>query len=150
MRAPHLLTFAMRVSDRCCLCVCQDPRWYPLLSSKYTKHKPELLLSMVLENNSKTSQPSPEKFKAKKVPPRRGQLLLVCLLIWFRGPSSDWSLQVEGRPLIGFITVVYITRHTQACRLSVATRSSTLNDILVKVDIYVQFTHRLVLLTCHE
>ncbi|XP_077473663.1 centrosomal protein of 120 kDa isoform X2 [Stigmatopora argus] len=28
----------------------QDPRWYTLLSSKYTKKKPSLLLSMVLEN----------------------------------------------------------------------------------------------------
>ncbi|XP_057709140.1 centrosomal protein of 120 kDa isoform X2 [Corythoichthys intestinalis] len=34
----------------------QDPRWYTLLSSKYTKKKPSLLLSMVLENARKSEQ----------------------------------------------------------------------------------------------
>ncbi|XP_013883016.1 centrosomal protein of 120 kDa [Austrofundulus limnaeus] len=52
----------------------QDPRWYPLLSSKYTKQKPALLIRMMLENDSRTSQPSPERFKAKKAPPRPGSL----------------------------------------------------------------------------
>ncbi|XP_029017048.1 centrosomal protein of 120 kDa isoform X2 [Betta splendens] len=50
----------------------QDPRWYPLLSSKYTKQRPALLLSMVLENDAKPSGPSPDRFKAKKAPPRQG------------------------------------------------------------------------------
>ncbi|XP_049342117.1 centrosomal protein of 120 kDa isoform X1 [Astyanax mexicanus] len=45
----------------------QPPKWYPLLSSKYTKLKPALFLSMVLENDNK--QP-PDQFKAKKAPPR--------------------------------------------------------------------------------
>uniref|UniRef100_A0A8D0D212 Centrosomal protein 120 n=1 Tax=Sander lucioperca TaxID=283035 RepID=A0A8D0D212_SANLU len=50
----------------------QEPRWYPLLSSKYTKQKPALLLSMALENDTKPSEPSPDRFKAKKAPPRQG------------------------------------------------------------------------------
>lgn len=52
----------------------QDPRWYPLLSSKYTKQRPELLLSLLLENDNKPSEPSPDRFKAKKAPPRQGWL----------------------------------------------------------------------------
>lgn len=50
----------------------QDPRWYPLLSSKYTKQRPELLLSLLLENDNKPSEPSSDRFKAKKAPPRQG------------------------------------------------------------------------------
>ncbi|KAM6930484.1 centrosomal protein of 120 kDa [Xenentodon cancila] len=58
----------------------QDPRWFPLLSSKYTKQRPALLLSMVLENDSKASQPFPDSFKAKKAPPRQGSPLVSELL----------------------------------------------------------------------
>uniref|UniRef100_A0A4W4EWW4 C2 domain-containing protein n=1 Tax=Electrophorus electricus TaxID=8005 RepID=A0A4W4EWW4_ELEEL len=47
----------------------QLPKWYPLLSSKYTKRKPALLLSMVLENDNKEPR---DQFKAKKAPPRAG------------------------------------------------------------------------------
>ncbi|KAL7885082.1 hypothetical protein AOLI_G00078520 [Acnodon oligacanthus] len=54
----------------------QPPKWYPLLSSKYTKQKPALLLSMVLENDTK--QP-PDQFKAKKAPPRPGSPVLASL-----------------------------------------------------------------------
>ncbi|CAJ1069665.1 centrosomal protein of 120 kDa isoform X1 [Xyrichtys novacula] len=50
----------------------QEPRWYPLLNSKYTKQRPALLLSMQLENDTKPSEPSPDRFKAKKAPPRQG------------------------------------------------------------------------------
>ncbi|KAM9360239.1 centrosomal protein of 120 kDa [Symphorus nematophorus] len=58
----------------------QEPRWYPLLSSKYTKQRPALLLSMVLENDSKPSEPSPDRFKAKKAPPRQGSPAVTDLL----------------------------------------------------------------------
>ncbi|XP_041957044.1 centrosomal protein of 120 kDa isoform X2 [Alosa sapidissima] len=57
--------------------ISQPPRWFPLLSSKYTKLKPAILLSMVLENDEKQS---PESFKARKAPPRQvpvGKLQLV-------------------------------------------------------------------------
>ncbi|XP_077377807.1 centrosomal protein of 120 kDa isoform X2 [Festucalex cinctus] len=37
----------------------QEPRWHVLLSCKYTKKKPSLLLSMVLENDSKSTTPPP-------------------------------------------------------------------------------------------
>uniref|UniRef100_A0A3Q2Y0D0 Centrosomal protein 120 n=1 Tax=Hippocampus comes TaxID=109280 RepID=A0A3Q2Y0D0_HIPCM len=37
----------------------QNPRWHTLLSSKYTKKKPSLLLSMVLENDGKATLPPP-------------------------------------------------------------------------------------------
>ncbi|XP_067376776.1 centrosomal protein of 120 kDa isoform X3 [Channa argus] len=49
----------------------QEPRWYSLLSSKYTKQRPAVLLSMVLENDTKHSGLSPDRFKAKKAPPRQ-------------------------------------------------------------------------------
>uniref|UniRef100_A0A9J8CVC8 Centrosomal protein of 120 kDa n=1 Tax=Cyprinus carpio carpio TaxID=630221 RepID=A0A9J8CVC8_CYPCA len=54
----------------------QAPKWHPLLSSKYTKLKPALLISMILENDNK---PSAEQFKAKKAPPRPGSPALVPL-----------------------------------------------------------------------
>ncbi|ROL53709.1 Centrosomal protein of 120 kDa [Anabarilius grahami] len=54
----------------------QAPKWHPLLSSKYTKLKPALLISMILENDSKHTA---EPFKAKKAPPRAGSPALVPL-----------------------------------------------------------------------
>lgn len=54
----------------------QEPRWFPLLSSKYTKQKPALLVGVSLENDSKATEPSPDRFKARKAPPRQGRLLL--------------------------------------------------------------------------
>ncbi|KAK9522017.1 hypothetical protein VZT92_018513 [Zoarces viviparus] len=58
----------------------QEPRWYPLLSSKYTKQRPALLLSMSLESEAKPSQPSPDRFRAKKAPPRQGPPAVTDLL----------------------------------------------------------------------
>ncbi|XP_069562020.1 centrosomal protein of 120 kDa [Brachyistius frenatus] len=55
----------------------QEPRWYPLLSSKYTKQRPALLLNVVLESDSKSAELSPDRFKAKKAPPLQGQLPLL-------------------------------------------------------------------------
>ncbi|XP_067270694.1 centrosomal protein of 120 kDa isoform X2 [Pseudorasbora parva] len=54
----------------------QAPKWHPLLSSKYTKLKPALLVGMILENDPK--QPV-EPFKVKKAPPRAGSPALVPL-----------------------------------------------------------------------
>uniref|UniRef100_A0A672JZ09 Centrosomal protein of 120 kDa n=1 Tax=Sinocyclocheilus grahami TaxID=75366 RepID=A0A672JZ09_SINGR len=54
----------------------QAPKWHPLLSSKYTKLKPALLISVILENDTK---PTAEQFKAKKAPPRPGSPALVPL-----------------------------------------------------------------------
>uniref|UniRef100_H2ZX34 Centrosomal protein of 120 kDa n=1 Tax=Latimeria chalumnae TaxID=7897 RepID=H2ZX34_LATCH len=47
------------------------PKWYPLLSSKYTKLKPEIQLSTALESDTK---PQTEGFKAKEAPPRDGRI----------------------------------------------------------------------------
>ncbi|KAF6716951.1 Centrosomal protein of 120 kDa [Oryzias melastigma] len=58
----------------------QEPRWYPLLSSKYTKQRPALLLSLMLESDSKPPQSSPDRFKAKKAPPRQGSSSVTDLL----------------------------------------------------------------------
>ncbi|KAM3611764.1 uncharacterized protein V6R79_023822 [Siganus canaliculatus] len=58
----------------------QEPRWCPLLSSKYTKQKPALLISMMLENDTKAPEPSPDRFKAKKAPPRQGSPTVTDLL----------------------------------------------------------------------
>ncbi|XP_077073658.1 centrosomal protein of 120 kDa isoform X2 [Siphateles boraxobius] len=54
----------------------QAPKWHPLLSSKYTKLKPALLISVMLENDTKQTA---ESFKAKKAPPRAGSPALVPL-----------------------------------------------------------------------
>ncbi|XP_053480960.1 centrosomal protein of 120 kDa isoform X2 [Ictalurus furcatus] len=54
----------------------QPPKWYSLLSSKYTKLKPSLLLSLVLENDTKQA---PDQFKAKKAPPRPGSPVMTKL-----------------------------------------------------------------------
>ncbi|KAG7490110.1 Centrosomal of 120 kDa [Solea senegalensis] len=58
----------------------QEPRWLPLLSSKYAKQRPELLLCITLENDTKSSDPSPERFKARKAPPRQGSPAVTELL----------------------------------------------------------------------
>ncbi|CAK6978980.1 centrosomal protein of 120 kDa [Scomber scombrus] len=58
----------------------EDPRWHPLLSSKYTKQRPALLISVLLENDTKPSEPSPDRFKAKKAPPRLGSPAVTELL----------------------------------------------------------------------
>ncbi|XP_051950494.1 centrosomal protein of 120 kDa-like [Xyrauchen texanus] len=54
----------------------QAPKWHPLLSSKYAKLKPSLLIGAMLENDTKQT---PEQFKAKKAPPRAGSPVLVPL-----------------------------------------------------------------------
>ncbi|XP_064830686.1 centrosomal protein of 120 kDa [Oncorhynchus masou masou] len=58
----------------------QAPKWYPLLSSKYTKLKPAILLTIALENDTKQTELSLERFKAKKAPPRQGSPVLSNLL----------------------------------------------------------------------
>ncbi|XP_071013436.1 centrosomal protein of 120 kDa [Oncorhynchus clarkii lewisi] len=58
----------------------QAPKWYPLLSSKYTKLKPAILLTIALENDTKQTELSQERFKAKKAPPRQGSPVLSNLL----------------------------------------------------------------------
>nr|XP_028604443.1 LOW QUALITY PROTEIN: centrosomal protein of 120 kDa [Podarcis muralis] len=45
----------------------QPPKWYPLLSNRYTKFKSELQLSLMLETDTKAST---DGFKAKDAPPR--------------------------------------------------------------------------------
>ncbi|XP_048383738.1 centrosomal protein of 120 kDa isoform X2 [Stegostoma tigrinum] len=50
----------------------QTPKWYPLLSSKYTKSKPEIKIGIVLEADVK---PQIEGFKAKEAPPKDGKFL---------------------------------------------------------------------------
>uniref|UniRef100_A0A4W5QUN2 Centrosomal protein of 120 kDa n=1 Tax=Hucho hucho TaxID=62062 RepID=A0A4W5QUN2_9TELE len=58
----------------------QAPKWYPLLSSKYTKLKPAILLTIALENDTKQTELTLERFKAKKAPPRQGSPVLSNLL----------------------------------------------------------------------
>ncbi|KPP68982.1 centrosomal protein of 120 kDa-like [Scleropages formosus] len=50
----------------------EAPKWHPLLNSKYTKLKPAILLSLVLENDSKEA---PEQVKAKDAPRRQGETI---------------------------------------------------------------------------
>ncbi|XP_018426560.1 PREDICTED: centrosomal protein of 120 kDa [Nanorana parkeri] len=49
----------------------QAPKWYSLLSSKYTKFKPEVQLNIGLEADTK---PTAETFKAKEAPPRSSKV----------------------------------------------------------------------------
>ncbi|KAE8635519.1 hypothetical protein XENTR_v10002649 [Xenopus tropicalis] len=49
----------------------QAPKWYSLLSSKYTKFKPEIQLNISLETDNK---PAVDTFKAKEAPPRRSKV----------------------------------------------------------------------------
>ncbi|KFZ58433.1 Centrosomal protein of 120 kDa, partial [Antrostomus carolinensis] len=48
----------------------QAPKWYPLLSNKYTKFKSEIQVGVVLETDSKAVV---DAFKAKEAPPREGK-----------------------------------------------------------------------------
>ncbi|NWT79817.1 CE120 protein, partial [Lanius ludovicianus] len=52
----------------------QTPKWYPLLSNKYPKFKPEIQVGVALETDSK---PVVNYFKAKKAPPREGKVLTI-------------------------------------------------------------------------
>ncbi|NXL87387.1 CE120 protein, partial [Alectura lathami] len=49
----------------------QAPKWYPLLSNKYTKFKSEIQVGLVLETDSKALV---DGFKAKEAPPREGRV----------------------------------------------------------------------------
>ncbi|XP_040271889.1 centrosomal protein of 120 kDa isoform X2 [Bufo bufo] len=49
----------------------QAPKWYSLLSSKYTKFKPEVQLNISLETDTK---PAVDAFKAKEAPPRSSKV----------------------------------------------------------------------------
>ncbi|KAF1487936.1 hypothetical protein FQV18_0002669, partial [Eudyptula minor novaehollandiae] len=49
----------------------QAPKWYPLLSNKYTKFKSEIQVGVVLETDSKALV---DGFKAKEAPPREGKV----------------------------------------------------------------------------
>ncbi|NWR74253.1 CE120 protein, partial [Centropus unirufus] len=48
----------------------QAPKWYPLLSNKYSKFKSEIQVGVVLETDSK---PLVDGFKAREAPPREGK-----------------------------------------------------------------------------
>ncbi|NWV80448.1 CE120 protein, partial [Dasyornis broadbenti] len=50
----------------------QAPKWYPLLSNKYPKFKPEIQVGVALETDSKALV---QDFKAKEAPPREGKVL---------------------------------------------------------------------------
>ncbi|NWV09404.1 CE120 protein, partial [Ptilonorhynchus violaceus] len=50
----------------------QAPKWYPLLSNKYPKFKPEIQVGVMLETDSKALV---DDFKAKEAPPREGKVL---------------------------------------------------------------------------
>ncbi|NXB40433.1 CE120 protein, partial [Eulacestoma nigropectus] len=52
----------------------QTPKWYPLLSNKYPKFKPEIQIGVALETDSKALV---DDFKAKEAPPREGKGLTV-------------------------------------------------------------------------
>ncbi|XP_077147170.1 centrosomal protein of 120 kDa [Ranitomeya variabilis] len=49
----------------------QAPKWFSLLSSKYTKFKPEVQLNIALETDTK---PALDAFKAKDAPPRASKV----------------------------------------------------------------------------
>ncbi|KAL7988832.1 hypothetical protein Chor_007751 [Crotalus horridus] len=57
----------------------QPPKWYPLLSNRYTKFKPELQLNLMLETDTKASI---NGFKAREAPPRE-------MAVSFQFPGLD-------------------------------------------------------------
>ncbi|XP_036596776.1 centrosomal protein of 120 kDa isoform X1 [Trichosurus vulpecula] len=52
----------------------QAPKWYALLSNKYTKFKSEIQISIALETDTKAPV---DGFKAKEAPPREGKVPIV-------------------------------------------------------------------------
>ncbi|KAJ8262749.1 hypothetical protein COCON_G00152060 [Conger conger] len=95
----------------------QAPKWYPLLSSKYTKLKPAILLGAALEHDAKQT---PERFKAKEAPPRQGSPVLASLV----SGQLEAILKEEGHHQIGpedrctdlfvlSVTVAFATRLEQ-------------------------------------
>ncbi|CAN8220565.1 unnamed protein product [Coccothraustes coccothraustes] len=75
----------------------QAPKWYPLLSNKYPKFKPEIQIGVALETDSKALA---DDFKAKEAPPREGKVLTL-----FRGLDCNTIVPVlneeEGYHQIG-------------------------------------------------
>ncbi|KAG7259849.1 hypothetical protein CRUP_023333 [Coryphaenoides rupestris] len=57
-----------------------EPRWHPLLGSKSSLHRPSLLLRVQLEADIRTPHASPDRFRAKKAPPRQGAVAVADLL----------------------------------------------------------------------
>ncbi|XP_035236274.1 centrosomal protein of 120 kDa isoform X2 [Anguilla anguilla] len=95
----------------------QAPKWYPLLSSKYTKLKPGILLGAALEHDAKQT---PDRFKAKEAPPRQGSPFLASLV----SSQLQAVLKEEGYHQIGpedrctdlfvlSVTVAFATRLEQ-------------------------------------
>uniref|UniRef100_A0A3P9Q0K5 C2 domain-containing protein n=1 Tax=Poecilia reticulata TaxID=8081 RepID=A0A3P9Q0K5_POERE len=96
----------------------QDPRWHPLLSSKYTKQKAALLVGTLLENDAKAAAASPDKIRAKKAAPRQGRLvwtrsaqyggfgtrqnrLVYLLMLWNQRAAHDYCSNSLSSQLIG-------------------------------------------------
>ncbi|KAF3851534.1 hypothetical protein F7725_013306 [Dissostichus mawsoni] len=95
----------------------QDPRWYPLLSSKYTQQRPALFLSMALESDTKPSDPSPDRFKAKKAPPRQVTAMLPdkleATLIQDQGYHQVGPADHCGDMFVLSVTVAFATKLEQ-------------------------------------
>uniref|UniRef100_A0ABM5FSZ3 Centrosomal protein of 120 kDa isoform X1 n=1 Tax=Pogona vitticeps TaxID=103695 RepID=A0ABM5FSZ3_9SAUR len=75
----------------------QPPKWYPLLSNRYTKFKPELQLSVMLEADTKASV---DGFKAKEAPPRDVTAYLNTF-IKISKVQPQWSIAKVARQLPG-------------------------------------------------
>uniref|UniRef100_A0A8C7A4X4 Centrosomal protein of 120 kDa n=1 Tax=Nothoprocta perdicaria TaxID=30464 RepID=A0A8C7A4X4_NOTPE len=75
----------------------QTPKWYPLLSNKYTKFKSEIQVGVVLETDTKATV---DGFKAKEAPPREGK---VSTLVSGMDPKSIVAVlnEEEGYHQIG-------------------------------------------------
>lgn len=72
---PISVYFVLIIKVFCfCSVILQAPKWYQLLSNKYTKFKSEIHISIALETDSKAPVDS---FKAKGAPPRDGKGLCI-------------------------------------------------------------------------
>lgn len=69
------------------LFILQTVKWYPLLHSKYSKNKPEIRLSIYLDEDNKEEQPS---FKAKDAPARCKTHLICYLFVFFSDVSMNF------------------------------------------------------------
>lgn len=68
----------------------QAPKWYQLLSNKYTKFKTEIQIGIALETDTKAPVDS---FKAKGAPPRDGKGLCIISTVILQKVTGDWDLR---------------------------------------------------------
>lgn len=117
----------------CFAIILQAPKWYQLLSNKYTRFKSEIHISIALETDSKAPVDS---FKAKGAPPRDGKGL--CIIS--KEQSHLW-IRTLGRVMRGMCRSVnwfYSNLSGKCCDIvtqaAVVALSSCLHSLEIRKD----------------